>query len=74
MRSPMQLKEGAWQLQLSFPASLAPLTLAYTVYLSADAEQERGYEGMELKPRRGGCFSVPVGMCPGEAVPLGEIF
>ncbi len=71
----LQATDGTWQLQLSIPAALAPLTLAYVVHVPDGGNGGNGTGsgvGQTIAPRTGSTFCVPVGMRPGSPDPLGE--
>ena len=67
-----QATDGTWQLQLSIPAALAPLTLAYVVHVPNSGNGAARGISQSVAPRTGGHFCVPVGMRPGLPDPLGE--
>ena len=68
----VQATDGTWQLQLSIPAALAPLTLAYVVHMPNGGNGTAAGVGQTIAPWTGGHFCVPVGMRPGSLDPLGE--
>ena len=70
----LQGADSTWQLQLSIPAALAPLTLAYVVHVPNGGNDAASGAGQIIAPRTGGHFCVPVGMRPGSPDPLGELW
>lgn len=68
MRSSFAARRGGgYEAQLTFEATLAPLTFAFTVLLPA----ADGAEEAKLRARGGAPFTVPIGMQPGSPAILG---